>query len=168
MNRIIFLVGLSACKGPDPAPETLCDGSADASVVIGKGTGGLFEAFATDEAVGVQQAPQGGNGVSVQLETTGLVANAAVDVTLEVEVEGVTEGSFLSEAVQLFCTDDGKGTLWGLVVGFDDAKYPTQASLLAFDDTAVDLVVTVVDEEGDAATGRVTVLLDVVGDTGGQ
>jgi hypothetical protein len=155
-------------KDDTDAPTEVCDATASPKVSLGRGTGGAFEALESGTPVGVQQAPQGGNGVSILIQTEGLKTGGPVNVKLDVEIAGVNEGSFLAEEIQLFCQDDGTGMIFGQVVGFDDAKYPTQADLIPLDDTSVDLLVTVTDAEGDVASGRTSVEVDVVGDTGAR
>lgn len=111
-------------------------------------------------------APQGGFGVSVLVRSEGLLAGegALAEVLLDTRVAGETTGSFLLEDAPLYCNSDGSGGfLSGIVVGFDSSRYGSNDAFLALDGSAVDLAVTVTDEEGRVAEVVTTVTLIVGG-----
>jgi hypothetical protein len=165
---IHFLVFFSilGCPGDikDKDPITLlCAGEGSTSVQLGTGAGSEFSPIEDGSKVGLDVAPQGGFGVSVRAKTTGLVADDSVSVLLEPYIDGESAGSFLNEAVQLYCQDDGGGLLWGVVVGFDPDTFPTNDDLLALNGELVELVVTITDSSGEVGTGSVTVEIEVGG-----
>lgn len=140
-----------------------CDGSGSSSVIIGTGAGADFYPLEDGDAVGLDVAPQGGFGVSIRAQTTGLKANEIVDVNLITELDGVQSGQFLNEGVQLYCQDDGTGLLWGVVVGFDADLFATNDDLLALNGKEAVLIVQVTDIDGETSEGRVTTLVEVGG-----
>jgi hypothetical protein len=141
-----------------------CDGGGSQSVEIGTGAGSEFNALSDGDTVSLVVAPQGGFGVSVRAQTTGLKADDLVDVLLVTEIDGVQSGDYLNESVQLYCQEDsGSGLLWGVVVGFDPDTFTSNDDLLALNGLAVDLVVTIYDANGDEKTGRVTTIIEVGG-----
>jgi len=161
---ILTLLVAAGCKGPQPQDTGItvdCEGSGPTSLVIGQGAGSTFIPLETGDSVGLDVAPQGGFGVSVRALTTGLKANDLVDILLVTEIAGVEVGSFLNEEGTLYCQDEGFGLIWGVVVGFDPAVYESNDDLLALNGQAVKLVVTATDTEGDEATGRVEVTVEV-------
>ncbi len=163
------LLAVAACGGGDEPADTgysveeLCAGAGPVSLEIGTGTGDEFFPLEDGDVVGLDVAPQGGFGVSVRVRTHGLVTGQPVGLLLEAERNGVNEGSFYIDSVLLYCQDDGSGLLWGVVVGLDTSIYATNDDLLALDGELIDLVVTATDVEGDVASGRVTVEIDVGG-----
>ena len=164
---MLLLLGLLACTdGPDtdkdPIDE-LCDGQGETSVELGIGAGSEFVPIDDGMRVGLDVAPQGGFGVSVRAKTTGLKADATVSVLLEPFIDEEVSGSFLNEAVQLYCQDDGSGLLWGVVVGFDEDTFPTTDSLLELNGEMVDLSVVVTDSTGKVGTGTARVEIEVGG-----
>ncbi|MDP6931826.1 MAG: hypothetical protein QGG40_02875 [Myxococcota bacterium] len=154
-----------ACQGggDDTGPGYDCAGSGDPTLTIGQGQGSTFVELETGDTVGLDVAPQGGFGVPIRAQTTGLVADEAVDVLLVTEIDGVEVGSFLNQGTNLYCQDDQTGLLWGVVVGFDADVYQTNEDLLELNGQSVDLVVTAYDTDGDEAEGRVTVTVEVGG-----
>ncbi|MGB0638593.1 MAG: hypothetical protein ACPGTU_04625 [Myxococcota bacterium] len=141
-----------------------CDGGGTTSVEIGTGAGAEFNPLSDGDTVSLVVAPQGGFGVSVRAQTSGLKADDLVDVLLVTEIDGVQSGEYLNESVQLYCQEDsGNGLLWGVVVGFDPDTFASNDDLLALNGVAVDLVVTVYDANGGEETGRVTTIVEVGG-----
>jgi len=158
---------LSACgRGADDTSST--GGSTDAcaddqrtpSLTLGTGAGSVFEALSDGDPVSLAIAPQGGFGVSVRAQSTGLLTGP-VDVLLDTEIDGSNVGNYLNQGVNLYCQDSGEGLLWGLVVGFDSAVYQTNDDLLSLDGQSVDLVVSVTDAAGASAQTQVSVLVAV-------
>ena len=109
-----------------------CDSSGEKSVTIGTGAGSDFNPLMDGDSVSLVVAPQGGFGVSVRAQTTGLKADDIVDVLLVTEIDGVQSGDFLNQGVQLYCQEEsGNGLLWGVVVGFDPDTFTSNDDLLA-------------------------------------
>jgi hypothetical protein len=164
---MLLLLGLLGCiDGPDKDKdpiELLCEGEGEPSVQLGIGAGSLFVPIEDGTKVSLDVAPQGGFGVSVRARTTGLKADATVSVLLEPYLDDEMAGTFLNEAVQLYCQDDGSGLLWGVVVGFDEDTFPTTDALLELNGEIVDLSVVVTDSTGDVAEGRASVEIQVGG-----
>jgi len=147
-------------SGGDGGAVFDCEGNGDLALVIGENlVGGYFTEMEDDSVVGVATAPQGGLGVFVSAQTTGLIADNPVDVLLEVEVDGALQGSYLSEGTQLYCQTDGTGLLWGVAVGFDPKIYQTTTDLLDLDGQQIELLVSATDADGDTASDRITVEL---------
>lgn len=145
------------CVGEDP-----CQPSDSPTVRLGDGVGGAFLEYEDGAIVGLEAAPQGGLGVSVIIRTAGLAATGEkVTLREDIEVNGIVEGSFEDPEATLICQDDGLGGRTIGVVGFDGAKYKTTDDLVAFDGVEVELVVTVTDAEGNSATVRKPVVIDV-------
>lgn len=146
---LAFALLLSGCPD-DPVDADPCAPSERPTVMLGQGVGGAFAPFADGEAVSLAVAPQGGFGVSVVIRTEGLSAgdDALADVQLDVEIDGVTEGSFLLTDAALLCldTDGGGGLVSGAVVGFDPDRYGTNDDLVALDGREAVLSVTVIDD----------------------
>lgn len=149
------------CEEDDPPDPCLSGG--DPLVVLGKGVGGAFTPYEDGEAVGLSVAPQGGFGVTVVIKTEGLLASDAsvADILMDVEVDGVNDGTFLLQGAALLCEEGVGGRFDGAVVGFDPDKYSTNDDLLSLDGRQVELVVTVTDIEGQSATARQPVTLNV-------
>lgn len=164
---MLLLLGLLGCiDGPekDKSPiELLCEGEGDPSVELGIGAGSEFVSIEDGMKVGLDVAPQGGFGVSVRAKTTGLKADASVSVLLEPYINDEVAGSFLNEAVPLYCQDDGAGLLWGVVVGFNEDIFPTTDALLELNGELVDLTVVVTDSTGTTGSGLATVEVEVGG-----
>ncbi len=158
---------VSGCGPDDGTPEdSLCSADEAPTATLGKGVGSAFIPYEDNEEVGIQPASQGGFGVPVLVRTTGLTAGSAsvADVQLNVEEGGALVGEFLQENTGLSCRgDDIGGEVRGVVVGFDPEVYATNDDLLVLDGTTVDLVVTVIDEEGNSATVRKPVIIRVGG-----
>lgn len=150
------------CDG-NPEPADPCRSGSDPEVLLGKGVGGAFTPYEDGEAVGLSVAPQGGFGVTVVIKTDALAAGegAIADILMDVEVDGVNDGSFLLEGAALLCAAGEGGRYDGAVVGFDPDKYSTNDDLLGLDGQRVELVVTVTDTEGLSATARQAVTLNV-------
>lgn len=176
-NRAIcvFVVLCSACSGTTDTLDTGTPGAArcgstDApAVYLGQGVGGAFAELESGAMVGLDIAPQGGFGVSVQVETVGLIGESPATVTVRTEIDGAPSGSFTFEddegqpTLQLFCKDNGRATLGsGVAVGFDPERW-NQDNLTDLDNTTADLIVEVTDEAGTVAEGRSTVLIVVGG-----
>jgi hypothetical protein len=154
--------GADTGDGDSTSPN--CAGTGDKSVAIGTGAGAEFNVLSDGDTAGLVVAPQGGFGVSIRAQTSGLKADDLVDVLLVTEIDGVQSGEYLNQDVQLYCQEDsGKGLLWGVVVGFDPDTFTSNDDLLALDGQEVDLVVTIQDADGDSETGRVTTLIEVGG-----
>ena len=169
---LIALLTLACTKEPsdDSDPEASgCNGGGTKSVTIGQGSGSAFYPIETGAGVGLDIAPQGGFGVSVRAETTGLKADDLVDVNLITEIAGEQTGEFLNEGVQLYCQESGHGLLWGVVVGFDPEVFATNDDLLELNGEEVDLILEITDSRSKTATGRITVKIETgasTGDTG--
>ena len=143
--------------GDSAGPVYSCEGGVDdPTASLGTGSGATFVPLEDGQQVTLEVAPQGGMGVAVRVITTGLQADAPVDVLLDTEIDGELSASFLNEAITLYCQDDGRGMLWGVNVGFSAEDYPTSDFSALFGQVA-DLVVTVTDQEGRSVTGRSTV-----------
>ncbi len=162
---LCMLVGLVGCTdsappdtdSADSGPAYSCEGGVDdPSASLGTGSGATFVPIEDGQQVTLEVAPQGGMGVAVRVMTTGLQADAPVDVTLDTEIDGVLSATFVNEAITLYCQDDGRGMLWGVTVGFSEVDYPT-TDFSALFGQAADLVVTVSDSGGRSVTGRSTV-----------
>ncbi|MEM7157153.1 MAG: hypothetical protein AAF799_30150 [Myxococcota bacterium] len=153
---------LSAGCEEDPAADP-CASGANPSVELGKGVGGAFTAYEDGEGVGLAVAPQGGFGVTVVITTEGLAAGSGstADILMDVEVDGVNDGSFFLEGAALLCEAGVGGRFDGAVVGFDSDKYSSNDDLLSLDGRLIDLVVTVTDVDGNEATARQPVTLNV-------
>ena len=170
MFTALLLLAGSGCTDTDTttdsaaAPYDGCVVSETRSVAIGQLGGSLFTPFVDDQVVRLEAAPQGGQGVSVAVRVGGLKADAPADVLLEPYLEGVVQGSFVSEGLTLYCTSedngDQYGRIWGTVVGFDPAIYVTDDDLAGLDGKTVDLLVGVTDEEGNYAEGHVDVEIE--------
>ena len=162
LSSIFFLLGLACSEGEDTAQEPdPCAGGGDLSLTLGIGSGGAFIPFSDGDQASLVSAPQGGFGVSVWASSTGVLADNPVDVLLETEINGSLNGSFMNEGVMLYCQPDGTGLLWGVVVGFDPAQYPTTDDLLALDGEMATLLVEVTDAENRVAHGSVEVEIDI-------
>ncbi len=145
--------GLLACSGP--SVEAMCEGEGDANVRLGTGVGGVFVDIETDDTLTLAAAAQGGNGVRVNVRTSGLDTREPMDVEVAGWLDGAESAVFTFEDTQLFCQDDGEGMVEGLTVGFEQG--------LAFadlDGLTADLVVTATDTAGTTATATVTVALE--------
>lgn len=140
-----------------------CGTESAAQLVIGQGSGSAFQALTPNQAVGLDVAPQGGFGVSVRAMTTGLSTDSPTDVTLDTYLDGELAGHFVAEDQTLYCQDDGRGLVWGVVVGFDSSTYATNDDLLALDGQEADLVVGVTDGDGVYAEDTVSVIIRVGG-----
>lgn len=180
MTISLMTVALWACGGNDDDPvdtgadateaELMCAGElGEPEVFLGEGVGGAFAELQDGAQVGLEIAPQGGFGVSVQVRTVGIMGDAPAEVTVRTEIDGVTnaEFSFLDDdgnpTQQLFCQDDGRSALGaGIAVGFDAQQY-TQDNLTDLDGQVTDLIVEVTDERGVTAVGRKTVTIVVGG-----
>ena len=156
-------LSVAACE-EEPAADP-CASGANPGVELGKGVGGAFTAYEDGEEVGLAVAPQGGFGVTVVIFTEGLLAGSGstADILMDVEVDGVNDGSFLLEGAALLCEAGVGGRFDGAVVGFDSDKYSTNDDLLGLDGRLVELVVTVTDADGNEATARQPVTLNVGG-----
>ena len=64
---------LVACE-PDPGPAGPCGSTDTPAVRLGQGVGGAFAELVDGQEVTIAVAPQGGFGVSVVIETTGMRA----------------------------------------------------------------------------------------------
>jgi len=116
----LFCMGVLLSCGSSEETNTSqtggCDANETTALRIGHAVFGEFAEYATNDEVTLVAAPQGGFGVAIYIETEGLVANAEVELTLDVLYEGKLYGSFFSEQ-QLFCQENGYGMLWDVVVG---------------------------------------------------
>ncbi len=154
----VSIAAVAVGCAPDP-----CEPSDDRVVTIGQGVGGAFEEYADGEGVALSIAPQGGFGISIVLQTSGIAASddARVDVNMATEIAGDETGDFLLEGAPLLCRSDGAGgSISGLVVGFDPDEFRSNDDLLALDGESVDLVV-VIHEEGQDTESRKTVTVQV-------
>ncbi len=163
---------LLACTGDDSADDSAappldgCVASEDRSVELGVLGGQLFTPLTPGQEVRLVAAPQGGQGVEVAAQTLGLYAgsDSVVDVLLEPWWNGVVQGSFVSEGLTLYCTenDDGstQGRVWGTVVGFDPDIYQTDNDLAVLDGETIDMLVGVTDAGGNYAEGHVEVVIE--------
>ena len=120
----------------------------------------MFEPFAPGQDVGLDVAPQGGFGVSIQARTEG-VKTGVIVLEMDSMLDGELAGTFTIEAIDLLCQDAGSGLLWGAVVGLDPEKYKDNDALLELDDKELTLVVTMTDEDGVVTTGEATVTVQV-------
>ena len=166
---MLALLLLAACSDGtttgDSATEPFdgCTETSDTSVELGYLVGSVFTPFETNTEVRLESAPQGGVGVSVSVRTAGLKAGSPVDILLEPYWDGAVQGSFVSEGVTLYCTEDLEENLYGIVngsvVGFDPDLYETDEDLAVLDGEIVDLLVGVTDESGTYAEGHVDVVI---------
>ncbi len=144
-------------------PFNGCSTEASVSVELGHLVGQEFTPFQVNEEVALESAPQGGVGVSVSVRAAGLVTGAPVDVLLEPYWNDQVQGSFVSEGVTLYCTEELSGDLWGVVngsvVGFDPDLYETDEQLAVLDGEVVDLLVGVTDDEGTYAEAHIDVVI---------
>ena len=167
LSLALLLLGptLGACSD-DGGGVDLCQSSGMPTASLGQGVGGAFVPYEEGEEVGLAVAPQGGFGVTVIVRTEGLLADAdlAASVQLNVEDQGVVVGEFLQENTAFRCrnTDIG-GEISGVVVGFDPDVYKTNDDLIALDGDVVDLVVTVRASDGATVTARQTLTIRVGG-----
>lgn len=153
------LVPLLVATGCEPDDEVdYCAAQADPVVLLGQGVGGAFEPLEDGQVVGLDVAPQGGFGVTVLIQTTGLFASddAISTAQLDVEIGGAPAGSFLLDPAPLLCLPDNTGgrISVGTVVGLDPNVYSTNNDLVALDGMEATLDVTVTDEAGHSATTR--------------
>ena len=164
---------LSCGGGGDTGDLDACLGGGEASLVIGYGVGGEFNPYVDGALVGLEVAPQGGFGVPVRLQTTGLrvranasdTANpeapyASVNVVLDTYIDGTLSASFLNDTAVAYCQADGTGLMWDLVVGFDAEKY-TNENLIDLHGTVASLVVEAIDADGVAASNSVSVQISL-------
>ncbi len=155
--------GTTTTDSATTGPFDGCSTDAAQNVQLGHLVGTAFTPFQTDEEVQLESAPQGGVGVSVSIRTAGLKTGAPVDVLLEPWWNGARQGSFVSEGVTLYCTEELSGDLWGVVngsvVGFDPDLYATDEQLVVLDGEIVDLLVGVTDEEGTYTEGHIDVVI---------
>lgn len=153
MRWTLLAFGLMGCPGSPT--EAMCEGEGEPGVRLGGGVGGIFVDIEPNEPLTLAAAAQGGNGVRVNVRTTGLDTRDPMDVEVAGWLGGQESAVFVFEDVQLFCQDDGEGMVEGLTVGFEQG--------LAFSDLdgqTADLVVTATDSSGASAEARVTVLLE--------
>lgn len=148
--------------------EALCGGGGDSSLTIGYGSGGSFSAYQAGSEVGISPAPQGGFGVWVRAQTSGIKSiqadgtlHATSSVLLETYIDDELVGSFLNETVEVYCQDDGHGLLWDVAVGFDPAQYSTNEDLISLNDQETKLLVRAIDEDGNEAEGIVDVIISL-------
>ena len=164
---LTMLLAMACSKDPNNDSATdagpSCKGNGPKNVTIGQGSGSAFYPLESGAAVGLDIAPQGGFGVSVRAETTGLKADDLVDVNLITELAGEQTGEFLNEGVQLYCQESGNGLLWGVVVGFDRFQFPNIDDLINFDRELGTRVGGITDIDSDYAEGRVEVIVEVSG-----
>jgi hypothetical protein len=153
--------GVDSEGDSDTDTEPTCNAADPITVVIGKGEGETFTPFEPGEAVGLDVAPQGGFGVAVRVQTTGLQTDGLVSVMLRTEISGEPSGEFLHNGVNLYCQESGHGLVWGVVVGFDPYVFETSDDLLSLDGQTVDLVLEITDLDGDVGVGRVDVVIEV-------
>ncbi len=137
-------------------------GEAEPSLVIGHGVAGGFIPYEDGQEAGILSAPQGGFGVPVRAQTTGLYCgdeetpNAPVAVLLETWIDGEVSASFLNDTAVIYCQEDGTGLVWDLVVGFSKDDYGS-SNLVDLDGVTVDLVVEATDEDGVTVGSEVTI-----------
>ena len=165
---VVLASTLCACGGDDdPIGDDLCAASDETPIaILGKGVGSAFIPYEDNEEVGLVVASQGGFGVSVLVRTTGLEAgpNLRADVQLNVEDSGTIVGDFLQENTGFSCRgSDIGGEIRGVVVGFDPQVYSSNDDLLELDESTVELVVTVTDEQRNEASVRQPVVIRVGG-----
>ena len=170
---LTMLLAMACSKDPNNDSATdagpSCKGNGPKNVTIGQGSGSAFYPLESGAAVGLDMAPQGGFGVSVRAETTGLKADDLVDVNLITEIAGEQTGEFLNEGVQLYCQESGNGLLWGVVVGFDPDVFATNDDLLELNGEEVELILEITDSRGETAVGQIAVKIETgtsAGDTG--
>lgn len=160
----LVLVLASSCEEDDP--EQLCVAEANPTVELGQGVGGAFEPLTEGQVVGLAIAPQGGFGVTVLIQTHGLIASddSVSTAQLDIEIGGQPAGDFLLDPAPLLCQADGTGRISvGTVVGLDPDIYKTNDDLLALDGVEATLDVTVTDEEGNSANTRQVVTISAGG-----
>jgi hypothetical protein len=172
MRRLLLPFILTSCA-PDPRDKPTGDpdpvlscapGDHDAlSLSIGTGQASEFTALGSGDTVTLDVAPQGGYGVSIRAKTAGLNTDSPVEVLLETEINGTLSGSFVNLGTNLYCQDDGKGLLWGVVVGFDSDTFADPDALIALDGESALLIVAATDVEGRTARGEVVVRIEVGG-----
>jgi len=162
----LFSVGCTGGSGNGDTGDQadLCAGSDMASIEVGGPTGDPFVPFTDGEEVGTITPPQGGYGLAVRVHTEGLAAGEGeyVDLLLDLEHEGVNEGTFFTPGVPLLCQDpELGGLLTGVAAGFDPERYTSDTDLAPLDGQIIDIVVIVTDAEGHTATVRQPVTLRV-------
>lgn len=160
---LFAIFALLGCSEPEPPDYCLPVEGETPSAVIGKSAGTNFVAFAADEEVSLDVAPQGGYGVKVAIQTFALLADNPTDVDLIVEYEGDELGRFTQTNHPLFCNAGNFGLLNDLVVGFSEEDFPELSDLAEFDGKIVDLVVEVRDQEGNAANASWPVTINFGG-----
>jgi len=167
---LVLAAGLVSCSGDSDSESgsLACGDGVTPAVELGRGVGGAFETFEVGSQVSLDIAPQGGFGVTAQVQTLGLAIGPVI-VTVRTEIDGQASGSFTFEddegapTQQLFCRDDGRGTLGsGIAIGFDPDRW-NQDNLIELDGVTADLLVDIEDETGATATGRATVVVVVGG-----
>jgi len=130
---------------------TLLLACAEPTLTIGHGLAGDFIPYSEGEVVTLATAPQGGFGVPVRAQTTGLHCgtddqpNAPIQVWLDTYIDGEVSASFLNETAVIYCQDDGTGLVWDLVVGFDQEAYSTVDELISLHGQEVELWVEAID-----------------------
>ncbi len=152
MRTIGLVLLLTGCP---PEPEEFCNGAGEPSVRLGTGVGGVFEPITPGTALTLGAAAQGGNGVRVNVRTTGLDTREPMDVEVAGWLDGALSATFVFEDTQLFCQPDGEGMVEGLTVGFEQGL-----SFADLDGRDAELVVTATDVHGTEAQGSVSVILE--------
>lgn len=150
---------LMSCGEKEYTPEELCAGEGPTSLILGGGSGEDFVPFEAGEETYITIAPQGGYGVTIRAQTTGLLTNAPAELVLSSYVDGELTGTFDWGQIPLYCqSETGNGLLWGAVVPFDPEIFPTEEDLEVLDGETVLLVVEATGYAGDVATGEIEVV----------
>ncbi len=170
MTSTLLLLLAAGCTGADPKQQEdtaseadPCAAGPDPALTIGFPLTGEFTPIEDGAVVGLEAAPQGGFGVSVSAQTTGLASapdGVLIDALVETFLDGELSASFLAEEVSLYCQGDGTSLFWGVVVGFDSSEY-NSANLTDLDGKIADLRVVATDSEGNSAEGELSVELNV-------
>lgn len=143
-----------------------CEPAGEPSLVVGSGLAGDFYPFEQGQTVGLTSAPQGGFGVGVRAQVTGLVVdegdgNAPLPVLMETDLDGTLSDSFTNTGATAYCQDDGSGLVWDLVVGFDRETYKSADDLIGLQGAQATLRIQATDVDGTTATGEVDVVIEV-------
>ena len=166
VHPLLLALALALTSSCDEEPEPGCTAEANPTVELGQGVGGAFEPLTEGQVVGLAIAPQGGFGVTVLIQTHGLIAgdDSVSTAQLNIEIGGQPAGDFLLDPAPLLCQADGTGRISvGTVVGLDPDVYSSNDDLVALDGVEATLDVTVTDEAGNSANTRKVVTISAGG-----
>ncbi len=143
-------------------PDGGCASGDAPTVTLGHLVNDAFARLADGEDVDIIMAPQGGYGVAVDAQTTGLFANQESRSTIHVvtEVDGASAGEFVLYQQSIVC-DGEHGIASGIVVGIDPNRYGSSDALQVLDGVLATLVVDIVDQHDTRGHGEQQVTLQV-------